>query len=81
MTRRLLLIWLLVLCSQSYCHASERLPNIVVIFCDDLGWGDLGCFGNPAIRTPNLDRIAQEGYLALNAPHFPIEPRQNGWTK
>ena len=36
-------------------------PNIVVIFCDDLGWGDLGCFGNPTIRTPNLDRMAQEG--------------------
>jgi arylsulfatase A len=36
-------------------------PNIVVIFCDDLGWGDLGCFGNPTIRTPHLDRMAQEG--------------------
>jgi arylsulfatase A len=36
-------------------------PNVVVIFCDDLGWGDLGCFGNPTIRTPNLDRMAQEG--------------------
>ncbi len=40
---------------------AERLPNFVVIFCDDLGWGDLGCFGNPTIRTPHLDRMAAEG--------------------
>jgi arylsulfatase A len=36
-------------------------PNIVIIFADDLGWGDLGCYGHPTIRTPNLDRMAQEG--------------------
>lgn len=38
-----------------------RPPNIVVIFTDDLGWGDIGVFGSPAIRTPNLDRMAAEG--------------------
>lgn len=36
-------------------------PNVVVILCDDLGYGDLACFGHPAIRTPNLDRMAKEG--------------------
>jgi arylsulfatase A len=36
-------------------------PNIVLIFTDDQGYGDLGCFGSETIRTPNLDRLAQEG--------------------
>jgi arylsulfatase len=37
------------------------LPNVVVIFCDDLGYGDIGAFGAKAWRTPNLDRMAAEG--------------------
>ncbi|WP_026947568.1 sulfatase family protein [Algoriphagus marincola] len=40
---------------------SESYPNIVFIFTDDLGYGDLGCFGATDIQTPNIDRIASEG--------------------
>ena len=47
--------------------ASEPIqPNFVVIFCDDLGYGDLGSFGHPTIRTPNLDRMAEEGQKWTN---------------
>jgi len=41
--------------------ADERPPNFVIIFADDLGYGDVGCFGSKNMRTPNLDRMAAEG--------------------
>jgi arylsulfatase A-like enzyme len=39
----------------------ERPPNIVFILADDLGYGELGSYGQTRIRTPNLDRLAAEG--------------------
>jgi arylsulfatase A-like enzyme len=41
--------------------ATPKTPSIVLVLADDLGWGDLGCYGQKKIRTPNLDRLAAEG--------------------
>ncbi|MBN1818506.1 MAG: sulfatase-like hydrolase/transferase [Sedimentisphaerales bacterium] len=40
---------------------SEKKPNFVIIYADDLGYGDLSCFGHPTLKTPHLDRMAAEG--------------------
>lgn len=58
MKQRIFLILFIVLSIQSIFSAQ---PNIIVILADDLGYGDLGCYGHPSIKTPNLDRMAVEG--------------------
>ncbi len=40
-----------------------RRPNVLFILADDMGWGDLSCYGNPRVKTPNLDRLASQGTL------------------
>ncbi|MYH23877.1 MAG: sulfatase [Holophagales bacterium] len=45
---------------------SSRPPNFIIVFADDLGWGDLGSYGAPVIRTPHLDRMAAEGQRWTN---------------
>ena len=42
-------------------------PNIIFILCDDMGYGDLACYGQPYIQTPNIDRMASEGMLFTQA--------------
>ncbi|MCK4959150.1 MAG: sulfatase-like hydrolase/transferase, partial [Planctomycetes bacterium] len=61
---------LLVLLNTSACKVTtasdtgpdiKQKPNIVLVFIDDMGWGDFSCFGNMKAKTPHIDTLASEG--------------------
>lgn len=84
---------LLLACAGSLC-AETRPPNVILIMADDLGYRDLGCYGHPSIKTPNLDKLAAGGArltgfhsgatvctpsrMALLTGAYPV---RLGWTK
>lgn len=84
---------LLLACAGSLC-AATRPPNVILIMADDLGYRDLGCYGHPSIKTPNLDKLAAGGArltgfhsgaavctpsrMALLTGAYPV---RLGWTK
>jgi arylsulfatase A-like enzyme len=51
----------------AFTSAGTRRPNVLFILADDLGWGDLSCYGRPDYRTPHLDHLAQQGTRFTNA--------------
>ncbi len=55
------LVSIILLSGFSTRFANAKSPNIIIIMADDLGYGDLGCYGHPSINTPNLDSMAAEG--------------------
>lgn len=60
------LLWVFfLLISQSLLaqRIKDRMPNIIYIFADDMGYGELGCYGQQKIKTPHLDKLAAEGIL------------------
>ena len=54
------------LCAGCGKTPAER-PNIIIIYADDVGYGDFSCNGSPTIQTPNVDRLASEGVRFTNA--------------
>ena len=70
MKRHASLLVLLALLAPGLAPAAEQRPNIVVILADDLGYGDLGCYGATKVRTPNIDRLAREG-MRFTQAHSP----------
>ena len=62
MNKRNLLIAIPALCS-GYLHGQTQpaSPNVIYILMDDLGYGDIGCFGQDKIETPHIDRLCSEG--------------------
>lgn len=55
------LIFVVLVVTMSWLAKAADKPNILFIFADDWGWGDLSCHGHPYVKTPNIDRLAQEG--------------------
>ena len=61
MKKYLLVIVLVAVSAAAPWAKAERPPNIIYILADDLGYGDLSCFGQTYFETPNIDRLAAEG--------------------
>jgi arylsulfatase len=61
-----LFIWLLTIADQSFPQSKINLPNIVLIFMDDMGYGDLDAYGSIHYTTPNLNKLAAEGMRFTN---------------
>lgn len=64
----LLVTFFVAVCVTGFGQAAQnKKPNIVLIYTDDLGYGDLSCYGTSAIATPNIDRLARNGVRFTNA--------------
>lgn len=68
----LFILWLFLVHNQADAQVTPAKPNFIIIFTDDQGYGDLGCYGHPTIKTPHIDKMAAEGqkwtnfYVAAN---------------
>jgi arylsulfatase A-like enzyme len=75
--------WITALCLLSACleSAAEQRPNILWITGEDMSAKWLGCYGNKQIKTPNFDKLANEGFLYTRCfAHAPVcAPARSGW--
>jgi arylsulfatase A len=58
---RTYLLFLYFFCANFFQIKAQSQPNFIIILADDLGYGDLSCYGHPTIKTPNIDKMASEG--------------------
>ena len=70
MRSRLVFLFILPFSFFNFQFGVVAIPNVLLIYTDDLGYGDLGCYGHPVIKTPNLDRLAADG-LRLTQHYSP----------
>ena len=58
----------------------QQQPNIIIMMADDLGYGDVGCFGNNIIETPNIDQLATDGvkFTQFYSGHPTCSPSRAG---
>ena len=61
------IITLFALLFAQAVSAATKQPNVIVVFVDDLGWTDLGCYGSKFYETPRIDRLAKQGALFTRA--------------
>ena len=66
-----ILTWSLLTTWAGALRAAEKGPNVLLIMTDDLGYGDLGCYGQKQIQTPELDRMAGR---VFGLPNFMLDP-------
>lgn len=80
MTLILLLMTKSLTAETTTLNTSGKRPNIMVVLCDDLGYGDLACYGHPVIKSPNIDRFAQEGLMLTScySAHPNCSPSRTG---
>lgn len=73
-------LWAALLAVPHAALAAEKPPNIVIILADDLGYGDLSCYGATKVQTPSIDRLAADGMLFSDAhsPHSVCTPTRYG---
>jgi len=72
--------FILFLLSLSTLAVAAEQPNVVLIYVDDLGYGDLSCYGATKVQSPNIDRLAKEGrsFLDAHSPSAVCTPSRYG---
>lgn len=48
-----------------FIYAQNEKPNFIIFIADDVSWDDFGCYGNPFVQTPNIDKLADDGLKFL----------------